>query len=192
MAYVKLAFRLALAGAVVATVLAFGLPGLRPQDGAAAQATGLHLADGSPLAVPTQPGITHATWQGHKVLVYAVPQDFALRYEQAHGAGALTRGLDVAGLHVFAVSGVSTFLGCSVEPVDLAARSATGTVSDASQATVSTVLDLCHQGTWDAQAHGAHLRGPGAVALASLDLQARDGALVASAFDGPIGAQRAP
>ncbi len=183
----------AVRGATVAVAaLAVGILLLSALQPGAQATRPLMAADGSMLAVPAQPGVTKAVWNGHAILVFATTFDELAGVDAARGLGSATNSIaGPNGLRLFALSAKSTQAGCLVgfNPTLGASRD----VADYDRDGVADgrIMDPCHQGQWDAFNKAKPVPGtPAPTRLAALDLALRDGVLVASAFDGPIGVHR--
>lgn len=146
--------------------------------------------DGSPLPVPSAAGVQDANWQGHPVVLFVVPESRLADVDAAHGYGAATRSVEVPGhpeLRMFAISGISTYRGCTVGYLPTSVQAGSNAY-DGNQSPPDVLLDRCHQGRWDPFWNGHPLGGPAPTRLAILDARVVDGELEATGFDGPVGA----
>lgn len=150
-------------------------------------------ASGSPLAPPTEPGFHRATWKGAPVAILVVPAERLAGVEALRGAGESTPSIAVPGhpgVRVLALSAQSTHLGCT-----LGFNTGIGASRDVADYDLDgfpdgRLIDPCSQSQWDPYHRGNVLPGqPAQVRLAVLDLALREGILVASHFDGPVGPQ---
>lgn len=147
---------------------------------------------GQPLAVPSAPGVTPASWDGQPVLVFAVNATLLDAVERIRGTGEATPSLDLGdGLRLFVLSARSTHLGCTVEFNTELGASKDVRDYDGDGLPDGRLLDACHLGQWDAFHRGEPVEGtPAPARLASLRIEVEDGRIVGHGFDGPTGATR--
>jgi Rieske Fe-S protein len=182
-----LAVRAAVLFAAAAAVALVVLPSLSPAASAASPVQGVN---GDPMPVPTEAGVRPGTFHGIPVNVFLVNRSILDGVEAQRGKGESTPCLPrPGGLCLFALSAKSTFLGCTVAfNADIgASRDVPDYDGDGDPD--GRAIDRCHQGQWDVYRRAMPVPGtPAPVRLAALDLSVRDGALWATAFDGPTAA----
>lgn len=148
---------------------------------------------GNTLLVPAQAGVTKALWNGQPVLVFLAPKVRLDGVDLARGMGHATPALEVPGhpdLRLFVFSGRSTQSGCTLAFNPSLAASLEIADYDGDSSPDGRVIDPCHQGTWDIYEQGVPVSGAAFVRLATLDASIVGDHLEATAFDGPVGAQR--
>jgi hypothetical protein len=187
--------RLALraSGAVCAGLLLVLVAGVSLHGGDGLAQIVVQDSQGNPLPVPAAPTVERGLWKTRPVLVFVVPAKVLEGVDAARGAGSATPSIEVPGhaeLRLFALSAMSTQLGCTV--VFNAQLGASKDVADYDGDGVpdGRIMDPCSQYTWDAFHDGAFVSGKSVPRLASLDVQIVDGHLSATVFDGPIGPAR--
>lgn len=158
---------------------------------AGAETSGLLDESGNPMPAPTSLGVVKGSWDGIPVLVITVNQAQLAGVDVVRGPGSATPSAPVPGYEgwrVFALSAVSTHLGCSVAWMPDLGASRDIPDYDMDGVVDGRLMDQCHQGQWDAFNQAAPFAGtPAPAALAVLDVRVVDGILVAASFDGPIG-----
>lgn len=184
----RLAFRFS---AVAAASVAVALVSVVLIAPAPTQASAVTQRDGSAFALPEGPGVYEAQWRDEPILVYVVDQAVLDGVEAKRGPGQATDAIPLAnGLAVFAFSARSNFLGCT--GIYMANLGASKDIADYDGDGVvdGRFMDSCHQGQWDVFHRGAAQPGtPTCGRLAMLRIALDDGGLVATGFDGPVGAQ---
>lgn len=148
--------------------------------------------DGGAFVLPREPGVYEAAWRGEPVLVYVTTQARLAGVEAARGPREATDAVPVsAQLAVFATSARSNFNGCTgVHQTSLGA-SKDILDYDGDGALDGRFFDVCHHGQWDVFHRGAPVPGtPTCGRLAMLRIALDGDGLVATGFDGPVGAQR--
>jgi Rieske Fe-S protein len=177
----------AFAGVAVLVALAFASLGEEREAW-----TPVMAADGSPFLAPKQAGVHEALWNGRPVVVIVTTQAHLAGVDELRGAGAASQAVDLpGGLALFALSGQSTHLGCTVAFMPGLGASKDIPDYDGDGLPDGRLMDRCHQGQWDAFHRGAEVPGtPTGGRLPALAVEVRaDGSVWGQGFDGPVGAQ---
>lgn len=155
-------------------------------------ATPLRAKDNaSPAVVPEEEGWTLAVWDNLPVLLLVVPEERLAGVESARGEGSATPSIPWGtGLRLMAFSAKSTHLGCTVGFNANLGASRDIADYDGDGVNDGRIMDPCSQSTWDPYHNAKPVQGPAPTRLASLDVQVRDGELVATGYDGPVGRAR--
>ena len=112
-----------------------------------ASATPVTAADGSSLVIPTTASVTKATWNHKPILVFVVPQAILDGVDAARGPGSATPSIPWGpGLRLFALSAVSTHLGCTVGFTPSLGASKDIADYDGDGHNDGRLMDMCHQG----------------------------------------------
>jgi hypothetical protein len=143
-------------------------------------------ADGSAFAVPHEEGAYSAIWRDFPVMVFVVEPSALQAAAAAHGDSAVSRSVPTPDGHrLFVLSAKSTFHGCTVAP-----HPSAGLDLDADGDIEPLLIDPCRQVLWDPLLAGASASEHfGLMPLAALDARLEGDRIVATAFDGPVGAQ---
>lgn len=160
----------------------------------AATPTSLVHRDGTAFTLERAEGVQEAAWGPGRepVLVVVTRQAVLDGVDRVRGEGEATPAEPLGGgLVVFVVSARSNHLGCTGTILPSLGASIDVPDYDEDGRNDGRFMDSCHQGQWDVFHRGAPVQGPTCGRLAALEgLEVRGEALLATGFDGPVGAQR--
>jgi Rieske Fe-S protein len=184
----RLLVRLSVAAGVVVLVVLAALPATHETPGTVLAI----MKDGAPMPIPNATGYYLGTWNNGPVAVMVVPASILSGVDSYRGADAATPSIAVPGhpdLRMIALSAKSTHLGCTVGFNKGLGASRDITDYNGDGVPDGRMMDPCSQSQWDPYHRGAVLPAqPAKVRLAVLDVAVHGDELVATHYDGPVGA----